>query len=119
MIHVGKSIKENTTIKEKQKEMLMLGNAEQFKELTVEINYAINKMYRRNKAEYPKGSWDVADYYEHMADFFDYIDLPGDAEEHRVWAEDWLNGRGKYGFMIKWAYVRNRKKQKTEKGDKE
>ena len=97
----------------------MSGNADQFQELITEINYAIGKMHKRNKAEYPKGSWDVADYYEHMADFFDYIGLPGDAEEHRVWAKDWINGRGKYGFMIKWTYVRNRKKQKTEKGEKQ
>jgi hypothetical protein len=53
-----------------------------------------------------------------MAGFFDYVDLPEDAEEHRVWAKDWLNGKGKYGFMIKWTYVRDRKKQQIEKGDK-
>ena len=97
---------------------IYMGNADQFKELTVEINHAISRMYRRNKDRYPKGSWDVADYYEHMAMFFDYLEMPADAEEHRVWATDWLNGQGKYKNMIKWAYVRNREQQKIKKGNK-
>ena len=82
---------------------------EQFSELILEINYAISKMYKRNKQVYPYGSWDIADYYNHMADFYDHIERPQDANEHREWAKEWLEGKGKYGSMIKWTYVRERK----------
>ena len=55
---------------------------DQFSELIAEINYGIKKM----KA----GKWNLADYWYHMADFFDYIGLPADAEEHRDMARKWL-----------------------------
>ena len=55
---------------------------DQFCELMKEISYGIKKM----KA----GKWNRAEYYNHMADFFDYLALPADAEEHRDMAHKWL-----------------------------
>ena len=55
---------------------------DQFCELMKEISYGIKKM----KA----GKWNRAEYYNHMADFFDYLALPADAEEHRDMARKWL-----------------------------
>ena len=55
---------------------------DQFCELMKEISYGIKKM----KA----GKWNRAEYYNHMADFFDYLALPADAEEHRDMTRKWL-----------------------------
>ena len=38
--------------------------------------------------------YNLGQYYNHMADFFDYIDLPKDAEEHRVLAKKWEIEKG-------------------------
>ena len=38
------------------------------------------------------GKWTYDKYYNYMADFFDYIDLPDDAKEHRSMAKEWLSG---------------------------
>ena len=40
-------------------------------------------------AKIKKKIWNLAEYYNYMADFFDYIELPHDAEEHRVLAKMW------------------------------
>ena len=64
----------------------MSGNADQFKELMGEIKYATGLM--------GKGKYDLGQYYNHMADFFDYIELPKDAEEHRVSARKWEIEKG-------------------------
>ena len=53
----------------------------QFAELLASIKYGTTRV--RNKR------WSLADYYNYMADFFDYIELPNDAEEHRMLAKTW------------------------------
>ena len=51
-----------------------------------------------------KSRWNKADYYNHMADFFDYLALPADAEEHRDWAKFWIQGVPEKGVR-KTGYV--------------
>ena len=51
-----------------------------------EIKYAFS-LVRKKK-------YTLGQYYDHMADFFDYIDLPEDAEEHRVLAKKWEIEKG-------------------------
>ena len=51
-----------------------------------EIKYAFS-LVRKKK-------YTLGQYYDHMADFFDYIDLPKDAEEHRVLAKKWEIEKG-------------------------
>jgi len=58
-----------------------MSHAEQFKELMDSIKYGTAKIRKK--------IWNLAEYYNYMADFFDYIELPSDAEEHRVLAEKW------------------------------
>ena len=41
-----------------------------------------------------KKKYNLGQYYDHMAGFFDYIDLPKDAEEHRVLAKKWEIEKG-------------------------
>ena len=66
------------------------GNHEnQFCELTDEMNYA------KRQVKFHK--WNLADYWYHMAEFFDYIGLPADAEEHRDKAKFWIQGVPEYG----------------------
>ena len=54
----------------------------QFSELMKEIGYAC-KLVKSKK-------WNLAEYYNHIADFFDYIGLPADAMESRELADTWL-----------------------------
>ena len=68
----------------------------QFSELMDEISYAC-KMLRSKK-------WNLADYWYHMAEFFDYIELPSDAEEHRDMAKFWIQGVPEKGVEKK-GYV--------------
>ena len=58
-----------------------MSHAEQFGELMDSIKYGTDKIRRK--------IWNLAEYYNYMADFFDYIDLPSDAEEHRVLVRKW------------------------------
>ena len=51
-----------------------------------EIKYA-SSLVRKKK-------YTLGQYYDHMADFFDYIELPKDAEEHRVLAKKWEIEKG-------------------------
>ena len=51
----------------------------QFSELMDEINYAFPKVKSKK--------WNLAQYYNYMADFFDYIQLPEDAQEFRELAK--------------------------------
>ena len=53
----------------------------QFKELMDQINYASVRLIRKR--------WNLSQYFKHMADVFDYLDLPEDAQEHRELADDW------------------------------
>ena len=59
----------------------MIDNSAQFMELMLEIKYATG-LVRKKK-------YNLGQYYNHMADFFDYIDLPEDAESHRNLAKKW------------------------------
>ena len=59
----------------------MTEGVSQFKELMLEIKYATG-LVRKKK-------FNLGQYYNHMADFFDHIKLPNDAEEHRVLAQKW------------------------------
>jgi len=62
-----------------------IGNEEnQFQELMKEMNFACKKVKSHK--------WNLADYWYHMADFFDYIGLPADAEKHRDKAKYWIQG---------------------------
>ena len=62
-----------------------IGNEEhQFNELIKEINYACKKVQSKK--------WNLAQYWDHMADFFDYIELPEDGQIHREMAKDWRSG---------------------------
>ena len=45
------------------------------------INYGTAKIRKK--------VWNLAEYYNYMAEFFDYIELPHDAEEHRALARKW------------------------------
>tara|TARA_Y100000310_G_scaffold71620_1_gene67503 strand:+ start:1376 stop:1576 length:201 start_codon:yes stop_codon:yes gene_type:complete len=53
----------------------------QYSEFMKELKYAFSCV--KNK------KYNLKQYYEHMADFFDYIELPRDAQEHRVLAKKW------------------------------
>ena len=58
-----------------------MSQAEQFKELMDSIKYGTDKIKKK--------VWNLAEYYNYMADFFDYIELPNDEEEHRALASKW------------------------------
>ena len=64
----------------------MTEGVSQFKELMLEIKYATG-LVRKKK-------FNLGQYYNHMADFFDHIKLPNDAEEHRVLAKKWEIEKG-------------------------
>ena len=64
--------------------------------MTDESNYG--------KKQLKEKKWNLADYWCHMADFFDYIGLPADAEEHRDKAKFWIQGVPKKGVR-KTGYV--------------
>ena len=64
----------------------MADDSAQFLELMTEIKYATDCV---RKKKYTLGQ-----YYDHMAGFFDYIDLPKDAQEHRVLAKKWEIEKG-------------------------
>tara|TARA_Y100000310_G_C20186612_1_gene580577 strand:+ start:402 stop:602 length:201 start_codon:yes stop_codon:yes gene_type:complete len=59
---------------------------DEFQNFIEEIKYATNLVR--------KGKYDLGEYYEHMAKFFDHIKLPQDAEEHRLWAMKWKKEKG-------------------------
>ena len=54
----------------------------QFCELIKEINFGCKKLQAKK--------WNLAQYFNHMGEFFDYIGLPADAEEHRQLADKWI-----------------------------
>ena len=58
-----------------------MNEEEQYSELMDSIKYGTEKIRRK--------IWNLAEYYNYMADLFDYIELPNDAEEHRVLARNW------------------------------
>ena len=64
----------------------MADDSAQFQDFMTEIKYATG-LIRKKK-------YTLGQYYDHMAYFFDYIDLPKDAEEHRVLAKKWEIEKG-------------------------
>ena len=64
----------------------------ELKEFTDEMNYA--------KRQVAIHKWNLADYWYHMAEFFDYIGLPADAESHRHKAKFWIQGVPEKGVKI-------------------
>ena len=64
----------------------MSTNAEQFKEFLNEVKYAA-KLVSSKK-------YTLGQYYDHMADFFEYANMPKDAEGHRVLAKKWKIEKG-------------------------
>ena len=60
-----------------------IGNQDnQFNELMKEICYACRKLQSKK--------WNLAQYYNYMGDFFDYLGLPEDAAEHKQLADKWI-----------------------------
>ena len=64
----------------------MSDDSTQYQELMTEIKYATD-LVRKKK-------FTLGQYYDHMAGFFDYIDLPEDAQDHRVLAKKWEIEKG-------------------------
>ena len=59
---------------------------DQFKELMMEIKYATNLVKKRK--------YTLGQYYDHMADFFDHIERPQDADSLRLDANKWEIEKG-------------------------
>ena len=64
----------------------MSDDSAQFLELMKEIKHAFSLVKKKK--------YNLGQYYDHMADFFDYIDLPEAAEGHRVLAKKWEIEKG-------------------------
>ena len=64
----------------------MSAEAEQFQEFIKELKYATGLVRRKN--------FTLGEYYNHMANYFDHIARPGDAQEHRVLAKKWQIKKG-------------------------
>jgi hypothetical protein len=58
----------------------------QFQELIAELKYATG-LVRKKK-------YNLGQYYDHMADFFEYANMLSDAEELRVLAKKWQIEKG-------------------------
>ena len=59
---------------------------DQFKELMMEIKYATNLVKKKK--------FTLGQYYNHMADFFDHIERPQDADSLRLDAKKWKIEKG-------------------------
>ena len=64
----------------------MTDDSDQFMEFMTELKYA-TKRVRTKK-------FNLGQYYNHMAGYFDHIKRPEDAEEHRVLAKKWEIEKG-------------------------
>ena len=64
----------------------MSTDTDQFQEFIKELKYATG-LVRKKK-------FNLGDYYNHMADFFEYAKMPADADEHRVLAIKWKKEKG-------------------------
>ena len=64
----------------------MSDDAEQFQEFIKELKYAAGLVSKKK--------FTLGEYYNHMADYFDHIARPGDAQEHRVLAKKWKKEKG-------------------------
>ena len=58
----------------------------QYSEFIKELKYAFGLVKSKK--------YNLEQYYNHMADFFDYVELPRDAQEHRVLARKWKIEKG-------------------------
>ena len=64
----------------------MSDDSDQYMEFMTELKYA-TKLVRTKK-------FNLGQYYDHMAGYFDHIKRPEDAEEHRVLAKKWEIEKG-------------------------
>ena len=64
----------------------MTDDSDKFMEFMAEMKYA-TKLVRTKK-------FNLGQYYDHMAGYFDHIKRPEDAEEHRVLAKKWEIEKG-------------------------
>ena len=64
----------------------MSTEGEQYREFMAEMKYATG-LVRKKK-------YNLGQYYDHMADYFDHIERPEDAQEHRVLAKKWQIEKG-------------------------
>ena len=62
------------------------GEAEQFQEFIAEVKYAAGLVSKKK--------YNLCQYYNHMADFFDHIERTEDAQEHRILAKKWEIEKG-------------------------
>ena len=63
-----------------------MSSPNQLQEFMAEVKYASKLVYKKK--------YTLAEYYRHMAKYFDHIKLPKDAEEHRVLAKKWEKEKG-------------------------
>ena len=64
----------------------MSNEDDQYSEFIKEVKYAFGLVKSKK--------YNLGQYYNHMADFFDYVELPRDAQEHRVLARKWEIKKG-------------------------
>ena len=64
----------------------MSNEAEQFQEFIAEVKYAAGLVSKKK--------YNLGQYYNHMADFFEFASMPQDAQEHRVLAKKWEIEKG-------------------------
>ncbi len=61
-------------------------DADQFQEFMAEVKFATGLVSKKK--------YNLGQYYDHMADFFEFANMLQDAEEHRVLAEKWKIEKG-------------------------
>ena len=62
------------------------GEAEQFQEFIAEVKYAAGLVSKKK--------YNLGQYYDHMADFFEYANMPTDADGLRILAVKWKKEKG-------------------------
>ncbi len=58
----------------------------QFKDFITEVKYAARLVSKKK--------YNLGQYYDHMADFFKYANMPEDEQEHRMLAVNWRKEKG-------------------------
>ena len=58
----------------------------QFKEFMTEVKHATALVSNKK--------YNLGQYYDHMADFFEYANMMADAEDHRMKAKKWRKEKG-------------------------
>ena len=64
----------------------MSTETDQYQEFIAEVKYATGLVKKKK--------YNLGQYYDHMADYFDHIERPGDAQEHRVLSKKWQIEKG-------------------------